>query len=211
VPGSLVGVNVQIGGLDRRTNPSLGDRRRAEGSEHAMATAPEKSGGLVVVGVSKSLAGLAALRHAALEASLRGGCLYAVRVWQFRPPWRGPEVARYRADFADEASRYVHSAFDLAMGGLPTGVRTAVVAPDGRTDQVLMRLAGDRHDLLVLGAPVGRRPGRVVRNCLRDAACPVVVVHPPHLVGADDRVPVRRLLREIARYKTDAGPYPTPR
>ncbi|WP_208896944.1 hypothetical protein [Streptomyces incarnatus] len=75
--------------------------------------------GDVVVGVSDSLAGPAALRRGILEARRARRRLVAVRAWE--PPagdalyrrWPEPSWARLRAD---EARRQLERAFELAAG-----------------------------------------------------------------------------------------------
>jgi len=159
-------------------------------------------GGKVVVGVSTSLPGLEALRYSVAETRRWGARLHAVRAWQFRPPWQGADVTRQRAEFAAEATQYIYEAFDAAMGGPPTTVDLVIAASDGRADMVLTGLACERCDLLVLGAANGRRPSWVVRNCLRHAICPVVIVPPPSLASTAARTSIRHLLREITHHST---------
>ena len=72
----------------------------------------------VVVGVSPSLAGLAALRFGVAEARRRQGHVYAVRAWYLHPTYRGSESRRWRAQLADEAARVVYSTqLDLPSNG----------------------------------------------------------------------------------------------
>lgn len=145
------------------------------------------------------------MRFSVSETSRRDASLYAVRAWQFRPPWTGPDVRRCREQLAFEARRYVVDAFDAAMGGVPTTVDVAIVVPDGRVDLALARIAADRRDLLVLGGRGGRRPSWIVRGCLGNVACPIVVVPPPPLARAGRHTSLRRLWRDIARYRAAPG------
>jgi nucleotide-binding universal stress UspA family protein len=165
------------------------------------AAMDEQGDGRVVVGVSGSLAGLEALRYGVGEARRRGAALHAVRVCQFNVTWGGVDVRRVREEMAEAELRYVFDAFDAAMGGLPRDVDVTVVATHGRSDLVLTGIARDRRDLLVLGGRTGRRPGRLVRDCARRAACPVTVVPPPALARAGGRgASARRLVREAEQY-----------
>jgi hypothetical protein len=76
------------------------------------------------------------------------------------------------------------------------------VAAGERTDRALLRIAGRRDDLLVLGGRTGvRRMSWIVRSCVRLAVCPVTVVPPPELAGAADRrSALRTLLRDLERF-----------
>ncbi|MET7399945.1 universal stress protein [Dactylosporangium sp. NPDC005572] len=147
----------------------------------------------IVVGVSQSLAGLAAIRYGLGEARRIGAPLYAVRAFAFPAHWRGPAVTEWQRELRAEAQRYVVDAFASAAGGAPDDVEVLVAAPVGRADHVLLDLAGD-DDLLVLGA-AGR--SWVVRACTRAARCPVVVVPQPELAR---RRPYRMLRRELSKH-----------
>jgi nucleotide-binding universal stress UspA family protein len=167
----------------------------------------EQDAGRVVVGVSRSLAGLEALRYAAAEARRRHTSLHAVRTWHFDVPWQGDDVLRWRKELAEEALRYVFAAFEAAMGGVPDDVDVTVVAANGRPDLVLTALAEDREDLLVVGGRTGRRQSWLVRGCTRRASCPVTVV--PPLTWARDaggRGSARRLVREVEQYTRAGSP-----
>jgi hypothetical protein len=132
------------------------------------------------------------------EARSRNTRLRAVRVFGFEPPWKGPEVARFQAEFAHDALRYVDDAFDLALGGRPGDIELDVETPNDSVGQAIVRAAADVDSLLVLGgASRRRRPSAVVRYCLRFALCPVIVVPPAELARAWSKVSVRNLLREI--------------
>ncbi len=152
----------------------------------------------VVVGVSGSIAGLAALRFSVAEAARRAVPLYAIRAWPFLRQWHGVPAVGLQRELAAEARRCIDEAFDAAMGGRPTDVEVVAAAHCGRTDLVLTDVAGGGHDLLVIGGRIGRRLGWVVRGCMRGARCPVVVVPPPELArAAGGRLSVRQVLREV--------------
>lgn len=73
----------------------------------------------VVVGVSQSLAGLAALRYAVAEARRRNAPLYTVRAWALPSHWRGLAVDAWQRELREASHRYVVEAFDAALGGPP--------------------------------------------------------------------------------------------
>ncbi|WP_433224368.1 hypothetical protein ACQP00_29365 [Dactylosporangium sp. CS-047395] len=126
----------------------------------------------VVVGVSQSLAGLAAPRYAVQEAQQRGAPLHAIRTWALPAHWHGPAVDAWRHEPRTEARRYIVETFDAA---------------------------GDESDLLIVGGRGGWRrrwPSWVVRRCLGAARCPVIVVPPPELARARRRL-TRRLNQDL--------------
>ncbi|MBT2472168.1 universal stress protein [Streptomyces sp. ISL-66] len=153
----------------------------------------------VVVGVSGSLASLAALRAGAREARLGGRELVAVLAWS--PPEGEGMFARFpdRAWaqlWEAEAAETLGRAFEEALGGDPAGVpqvRRRVLRGDpGRT---LRAVAGLPDDLLVIGVRPGRRHGgKVGRELRAHAVCPVLAVPGPVLPGAW----LRRLRRATA-------------
>ena len=163
----------------------------------------------VMVGVSESLAGLAALRYAVAEARRRGSVLHAVRAWQFAVAWRGDDAELCRDGLALEAAMLVRRAFDNAMGGVPTDITIMATVREGVAGTILPALASRDDDVLVVGGPSQRRwlLPRVTRHCLRRASCPVIVVAPPVLARArHPRALVRQLRREVRR----GGAAPTP-
>jgi nucleotide-binding universal stress UspA family protein len=126
----------------------------------------------VIVGVDRSLHGLAALRAACAEAGRRGVPLYAVRV-----------QTEKRAPIED---REIDAAFAEALGGPPPGLelhRTLAIPP---VVTALVNLATGSEDLLVVGASRRRglrrlRPGSVSNGCVREAYCAVLTVPAPEL------------------------------
>jgi len=125
----------------------------------------------VIVGVERSITGLAALRAACAEARRRGVPLHAVRVRSsiFVPV----------DDFSE-----IDAAFDEAFGGFPAGldVRREMLTPP--VFRALTDRAGHPEDLLFLGAGSQGLSSlwhrmwtrSIVRSCLHDARCPVIVV-----------------------------------
>ncbi len=154
----------------------------------------------VIVGVSPSLSGLAALRVALAESRRRRMPLWAVRAWhiEFGPRAR-PSWEFERAVAADNRS-LVEEAFRTAVGESPRQLGVVVRTPQGPAGVVLRDYLAGPDDLLVLGAPQSRWwGGRVLRAVTRGAVCPVIVVPPPELA----RVPARGLLREALTFVQD--------
>lgn len=126
----------------------------------------------VVVGVDRSVHGLAALRFAVGEAARRGVPLYAVRV---QPDLASP------TDYQE-----IDAAFAEALGGLPHGVELHKEVAFPPVAAALTRRASDERDVLVLGEN-GRSGwhafwfGSVSRACLRRARCPMVAVPAPEM------------------------------
>lgn len=138
--------------------------------------------GRIVVGVSTSLPGLAALRYAVAEGRRRGlTAITVVRSWpdadhgrKPSPPWAA-ELARASAQLIDEA-------VTAAFGMLPTRIALLHSTPRGRPGPALVDLVDDADDLIVLGSRRHRWLGSgVARHCIRLAPCPVLVVPPPSL------------------------------
>jgi nucleotide-binding universal stress UspA family protein len=125
----------------------------------------------VIVGVDRSLHGLAALRAAAIEAARRKAPLYAVRVQN--------EMLIPLED------REIDAAFEEAFGGPPHGVelhRELAVPP---VVTALVNLATCSGDLLVVGRSQRQgwrrlRPS-VARGCLSKAHCAVLAVPAPEM------------------------------
>ncbi|MGP3975314.1 universal stress protein [Streptomyces sp. 8N114] len=143
--------------------------------------------GRLIVGVSGSLASLAALRAAAREARTSGRPLLAVLAWE--PP-EGEAGYMLRPDrvwaenWRREARARLDRAFEEAFGGDPPGV----VAVERRLVRdrpwrALCRTADRGDDRLVIGTRVPRRGlfryGRTRRLVLARASCPVLTVPAP--------------------------------
>ncbi|MFB7620646.1 universal stress protein [Kitasatospora sp. NPDC056181] len=147
-------------------------------------------GARVIVGISGSLANLAALHRAVEEAVFRGAVLVPVIAWTpvgGEPAYRTqpcPPLARLWAQAARER---LDEAFEQAFGGYPEGVRIEPMVLRAEAGRALVAVADRPDDLLVVGA--GRR-GRlprilrpsVSRYCQAHAACTVVTVPPSELL-----------------------------
>jgi nucleotide-binding universal stress UspA family protein len=136
----------------------------------------------VVVGVSGSVASLAALRYGVTEVRGNGGALCAVLAWC--PP--GGEVGGRSApprvlvrEWERSAERRLRTAFDETFGGVPVDVEIRLLVLRGRPAPMLTRVAGLGSDLLVIGSRRGwlRSPWAVTvaGQCAQHACCPVVV------------------------------------
>jgi len=144
----------------------------------------------IVVGVHGSLGSLQALRHAADEARQRGVPLVPVIAWI--PP--GGDLAERRHSspylrkiWRDAAWERLTTAFDDGLGGIPEDLEVEPHVERGETGVVLVDIASQADDLLIVGT--GRRgtPGRLLRRsvaryCVAHAKCPVLAVPPSALM-----------------------------
>jgi nucleotide-binding universal stress UspA family protein len=149
----------------------------------------------VVVGVHGSLGSLQALRYAAEEARERNVPLVPVIAWI--PP--GGDLAErshpspyLRRLWREAAHKQLRSAFEAALGGLPADLQVEPQVERGETGPVLVDIAGEPGDLLVIGT--GRRSlvGRALRKsvgryCLAHAKCPVLAIPPSALMDEVNR------------------------
>jgi nucleotide-binding universal stress UspA family protein len=144
----------------------------------------------IVVGVHGSLGSLQALRYAADEARER--CVPLVPVIAWVPPGgdaaeRSRPSPHLRRIWRDEARKRLWEAFDAGLGGLPSDVKVEPHVERGDTGPVLVELADQPDDLLVIGT--GRRGflSRLLRRSvgryvLAHATCPVLAVPPSALM-----------------------------
>jgi nucleotide-binding universal stress UspA family protein len=160
----------------------------------------------VVVGVHGSMGSLQALRYAADEARER--CIPLVPVIAWVPPG-GDAAERSRPSpylrkvWREEARKRLWAAFDDGLGGLPADIHLEPHVERGDTGQVLVEIADQPSDLLVIGT--GRR-GLLVRAlrksvgryCLAHAKCPVLAVPPSALMDEMGGGFRARLLRRRA-------------
>ena len=144
----------------------------------------------IIVGVHGSLGSLQALRYAADEARQRHVPLVAVTAWI--PP--GGDLAERRHSspylrkiWREAAWERLWSAFDTGLGGVPDDLHVEPQVARGDTGPVLVDIADQPDDLLIIGT--GRRAGfgRVMRKsvsryCLAHARCPVLAVPPSALM-----------------------------
>ena len=149
----------------------------------------------IIIGVHGSLGSLQALRFAADEARQRSVPLLAVTAWI--PP--GGDLAERRHSspylrkiWRDAARERLWAAFDAGLGGVPADLRVETQAVRGETGPVLVEVADQPDDLLIIGT--GRRAGfgrmmrrSVSRYCLAHARCPVLAVPPSALMDEMSR------------------------
>ncbi|MFD4370931.1 universal stress protein [Streptomyces sp. NPDC058486] len=161
----------------------------------------------VVVGVSGSMACLAALHRAVDEARRTSAALVAVLAWQ--PPDGGTAqrhvVSPPAIDFRRAAEDRLLETIDAAFGSAGPGVPWQGVVARGLPGPALVESADRAGDLLVVGA--GRRGGlrrllgpSVVRYCVTHADCPVLAVPPSPLL--DDLADAHRRLTPWRRFDT---------
>jgi nucleotide-binding universal stress UspA family protein len=144
----------------------------------------------IVVGVHGSLGSLQALRWGAEEARAQHVPLVTVIAWV--PPGgdfaeRSRPSPYLRRVWYEAACARLAGSFDEALGGLPEDVQVQPRVERGETGPVLVEMADQDTDLLVIGTgrrgPVGRTLRRSVgRYCLAHARCPVLAVPPSALM-----------------------------
>ena len=147
----------------------------------------------IVVGIDGSLGSLQALRYATDEARRRDVPLLPVIAWV--PP--GGDLAERRHSspylrkiWRDAAWERLTAAFDDGLGGIPADLRVEPHVERGETGPVLVDVANQPEDLIVVGT--GRRGalGRLLRRsvaryCVAHAKCPVLAVPPSQADGRD--------------------------
>jgi nucleotide-binding universal stress UspA family protein len=137
----------------------------------------------IIVGVDGSEGGERALRWAAAEADRRGGTVEAVIAWT----WDGIETGLGTPTSPSEAEAHARQALTRTVTAVNTvypKVAIAAEAVRAGPATALTRAAGDA-DVLVLGSHGHSRlhravVGSVTEQCIRAAACPIVVVPVPH-------------------------------
>jgi nucleotide-binding universal stress UspA family protein len=144
----------------------------------------------IVVGVHGSLGSLQALRYAAEEARARKVPLVPVIAWI--PP--GGDISErthpspyLRQVWSDAATKRLQAAFEAGLGSVPDDISVEPYVVRGETGPVLVDIADQPGDLLVIGT--GRRSlvGRALRKSvgrylLAHAKCPVLAVPPSALM-----------------------------
>jgi nucleotide-binding universal stress UspA family protein len=145
----------------------------------------------IVVGVHGSLGSLQALRYAEAEARQRDVPLLPVIAWI--PP--GGDLAERRHSspylrkiWREAAHERLTVAFDDALGGMPADLEVEPHVERGETGAVLVDVASQADDLLIVGTgrrgPFGRMFRRSVSHyCLVHAKCPVLAVPPSALMN----------------------------
>jgi nucleotide-binding universal stress UspA family protein len=138
----------------------------------------------IVVGVDGSEGGRRALQWAVREATSRGGTMQAVIAWR----WDGIDGRPIGTTSPMQERERAEGILDREVEAIPvtqrSGVSIAMETVEGRPGDVLTAMARDA-DVLVLGSHGHSRVwhtvlGSVSEECVRKAACPVVVVPVPH-------------------------------
>ncbi|MBM9468977.1 universal stress protein [Nakamurella leprariae] len=149
--------------------------------------------GPVVVGVDGSAISEAAVGYAFEEAAVRGVRLVALSCWERADVALGtPSLAVHRDPSELEAEERTTLAEQLAgwRERYPDVEVQAVIDP-GRPTSVLLERSGTAALLVVgsrgLSGLAGLALGSTSQALVSNAACPVVVVRPRHLVGAEQR------------------------
>jgi Universal stress protein family len=119
--------------------------------------------------------------------------------------WRRPYPRYVTDEWADAAEARLLTAFEQGLGGLPTAAPAEPHVIRGRAARVLVAMADQPHDLLVIGMrhpgfPRRTGCGQVARHCLAHATCPVIAVPPTGLATAAGRtlrgLPLQRAPRD---------------
>ena len=145
----------------------------------------------VIVGVHGSPGSLQALRHATDEARRRDVPLLAALAWippggdiSGRRPASPPYLHKL---WRETASEQLRIAFNEGLGGIPADLEVELHVERGEPGPVLVDVASQPDDLLVIGT--GRRHGLgrvfrcpVGRYCLAHARCPVLAIPPSALM-----------------------------
>jgi len=144
----------------------------------------------IIVGVHGSLGSLQALRYAAAEARQRDVPLLPVIAWV--PPGGDLSERRHSSPYLrklwrEAAWERLRTAFDDGLGGMPADLQVEPHVERGETGAVLVDVADQPEDLLIVGT--GRRGflrrlfrSSVARYCLAHAKCPVLTVPPSALM-----------------------------
>jgi nucleotide-binding universal stress UspA family protein len=144
----------------------------------------------VIVGVHGSLGSLQALRHATDEARQREVPLLPVIAWV--PPGGDMAERRHSSPYLrkiwrEAAWERLQAAAGDGLGGFPADLRVEPHVERGEPGPVLVDVACQPDDLLIIGT--GRRAGlgrlfhgSVGRYCLAHARCPVLAVPPSALM-----------------------------
>ncbi|BCJ49065.1 universal stress protein [Actinoplanes sp. NBRC 14428] len=138
---------------------------------------------LIVVGVDGSEGGRRALDWAAREAAARGGAVQAVIAWSWDGIEYGPVAATSPREEAERAGAVLDREIKALIERRGSDLPVAGEVIEGRPSDVLSA-AGRSADLLVLGSHGHSRVrhtvlGSVSEDCVRKAACPVVVIPVP--------------------------------
>lgn len=138
---------------------------------------------LIVVGVDGSDGGRRALDWAIREADRNGSAVQAVTVWSWDGLEFGPVTATNPTEAKERSVRLLDDEIRALVARHGSHVPVAAEVIEGRPGAALAH-AGRNADLLVLGSHGHSRVrhtvlGSVSEECIRKAACPVVVLPVP--------------------------------
>lgn len=150
---------------------------------------------LIVAGVDGSEGGRRALDWAVREARARGGAVQAVIAWSWDGLEYGPVTATNPEEERERSARLLDAEVEVIIETYGSGLPIAAEVVEGRPADVLAA-AGRAGDLLVLGSHGHSRIrhtvlGSVSEECIRKAACPVVVIPMPVESPAGNDEPVK--------------------
>ena len=147
-----------------------------------MTTDPQEHPNAVVVGYDGSPAAVAAVRWAAAQAVLSGGCLDLVTAWEYPTSWGNTIPLPTGYDPAQDAQSLLDPVIEQIRADHPSlDVHAHVV--EGNPGDVLVEAS--RHGALLVVSSRGHRAlagvllGSVSQHCVTHAACPVVVYREP--------------------------------
>ena len=138
---------------------------------------------LIVAGVDGSEGGRRALDWAVREARARGGAVQAVIAWSWDGLDYGPVTATDPEQERERSAGLLDAEIKAVVETYGSHLPIATEVVEGRPADVLAT-AGRAGDLLVLGSHGHSRVrhtvlGSVSEECIRKAACPVVVIPVP--------------------------------
>jgi nucleotide-binding universal stress UspA family protein len=138
----------------------------------------------IVVGIDGSEGSRRALHWALREAAHRAGTVQAVLAWRRLDAEEAGSVIRTEIGDRANAVEILKRAADQAVGVVEPMPPVAWEVIEARAPRALTQAARDA-DLLVLGSHGNGRMfhaalGSVSEECIRYAACPVVVLPVPH-------------------------------
>ena len=145
----------------------------------------------VVVGVHGSVTSLAALRTGLEQARARDAILVPVLAWSpvgGELTYRKAPCPQLLETWRRNAVDTLRTAFDEALGGVPTDVDVQAQLVRGEPGPALIAVASGSTDLLFVGAGhrsvLGRRIlGSTTGYCVRHATGSLVLVPPPELLS----------------------------
>jgi len=165
------------------------------------------TGYMIVVGVDGSDGGRRALDWAVTEAATRGGAVNAVIAWSWDGIESGPGIPTTPADARKLAATTIDGGIEQLRLRRGSAFPVAAEVVRGRPADVLTA-AARAADLLVLGSHGHSRVrhtvlGSVSEECIRKAACPVVVIPVPATAPPAKKETPEAQPADVARSRLD--------